>query len=181
MNFTKKLNFDYFEVKKESDRLDGIVNKISYLSKTVAINIYYELKFPNIGGVTKLVRLDQGYYRPDFIIEFIIGSNVKYFILDSKYSMLHTLMNKHLPDCIYKYLLNTGINGEEYMKPNSIVLLFPGIQDFSYVDNPSFSPKIKCIVSKPKFESNLRSFIHSIIECELPNLLYYNNSSKAVI
>ncbi|MEO3403240.1 hypothetical protein AAFN85_05025 [Mucilaginibacter sp. CAU 1740] len=170
--FSNKLNLEYFNVNAESSRIDGIMSKISYSSTLVDINIFYELKYPNLEGSTKLIRLDNGYYKPDFIIEILKKNDSRYFILDSKYSFEHTTIDKHLPACIYKYLLNTGIKNEEYKKPNHIVLLYPGESDYTHVEHEFYSPTIKCIVSKPKYEANLISLIDSIIEKEVPQNLY---------
>lgn len=174
-SLSEKLNLNYFQKDIVSDREDYMPSKVSFSEADYSINIYYELRYPNNHKNTELVRIDTRswrYYEPDYIIEITKKTDKSFYIIDSKYTKFNTLRNNHLPDCVYKYLLNTGIRNERYKKPEYLVLLYPGDEEEYMIRNEKFSPQVIMIPSKPKSENYLNEFINEIIEKELPATLY---------
>jgi hypothetical protein len=76
-----------------------------------------------------------------------------------------------LPECIFKYIINTGIINDRYRKVDDLVLLFPGDSEEVVLSNPNYSPKIILIPSKPGQENYLKSYILSLIKTFLPQSL----------
>ncbi len=182
LGFKEKLNLDAgFIVFTSTTRNDGIIDYISLQHETIKIDIFYELKYPN-SEMTNLVRIDMSngsYYIPDYIIHFKSNNEIIYSILlDSKYSKYYTLKGKHLPECIYKYIVNTGIKNEKYKKIDDLILIYPGSAKESIVDNPDYSPRLLLLPSKPKHEKFLKDYINQIVEQIIPPSLYRQNTSS---
>lgn len=180
LGFKEKLNIEsFFNITTNTNREDGIVDYVSFQHEDISIEIFYELKYPN-NNTTNLVRIDNSistYYVPDYIIQFKDKKEIKYsIILDSKYSKYYTLKGRHLPDCMYKYIINTGIRNDRYKKVDDLILIYPGKEEEYIISNPDYSPRILLLPSKPKFENSLKEYINQIIEQHLPALLYKRNT-----
>ncbi|PKP19510.1 MAG: hypothetical protein CVU04_05835 [Bacteroidetes bacterium HGW-Bacteroidetes-20] len=170
--FKDKLILDpYFKFETDCQRDDKIIDYISFKHDKLSIEIFYELKIPN-ENFTKLVRLDisnGSYYLPDYLINIKNGDELLYSaLLDSKYSKHYTLKFNHLPSCIYKYIVNLGIENERYKKIDDLILIYPGEEVDSIQSNPMFAPRIILMPSKPKFENFLKEYIGELIERTLP-------------
>ena len=177
-SISEVLNLELFDKQTVSNREDNINNKISFLAKNCTINIYYELKIQDKNLETELVRIDtqsREYYEPDFVIEIKKQEDTKYYILDSKYTKYYTLKGKHLPGCIFKYILNVGIRHNRYRKPESLVLLYPGDYAEDYIRHENYSPQIILLPSKPKYEGFLDDYMKSIIKKDVPAYLQRGN------
>jgi hypothetical protein len=111
---------------------------------------YYDT--PN--KLTDLIRIDKGYYNPDFILEIEnkISLEKKYYIFDSKYSKFQTVKYNYLFDTVKKYILNTGLKNEVNKKVNSLHLLIPSDYGENLIESSFFEPTIGIIPSKPKKE-----------------------------
>ncbi|GGM94244.1 hypothetical protein GCM10010967_29310 [Dyadobacter beijingensis] len=169
---TENLNMSVFSVNFTSSRNDGITNLVSFSYREYAISVYYEMQYPN--SLTDQIRLDTragSYYKPDYVIEINTPDVTLNFILDSKYSRYQVVKYKYLNDAIFKYILNTGFRNNRYKKVDGLVLIFPGEHDEVVVLGQNYSPQIRLISSKPKFDSGLRNFIASILDGVLPSML----------
>jgi len=166
-----RLKSDTYSISVSSTREDDIINKISFSNSETQINLYYEQKYfsYNKKDSTKLRRIDNSkgtYYMPDYIIEFINKSRTNYYIFDSKYSKLETIKNSFLNNILFKYILNTGIEGELYKKIEILCLLYPGDKSENIINSNIFKPIIKIIASKPNKEDDLIKLIDEIIKNE---------------
>ncbi|PAC29684.1 hypothetical protein [Flectobacillus sp. BAB-3569] len=171
--FKNKLNIDLFEVREQSNRQDNFIDRVSFKSDTISIDIYYNYHYPSI--LTNLVRIDKKrgtYYTPDYIINIRNEYVDTTIILDAKYSKLETVRSRYLPDCIFKYILNTGFKDEKYRKIDYLILLYSGETYELTVENNEFSPQVFIIPSKPRFEYFLEAQLNTIIEKEIPNSFY---------
>jgi hypothetical protein len=172
--FYSKLKIEQFKVEVISNRKDELISKISFVSDKVAINIFYEPKYYDATQKLhdiSLIRIDnykKNYYCPDYLIEISKGNTKKYFILDSKYTKIETLKAQYLNQCIFKYILDTGIYNEPYKKIESLALIYPSEKGESYLENSFYKPTITLIASKPNFEDEIRNYINKIIQFELP-------------
>ncbi len=155
-----------------SEVLDEIIEKITFDNTNYSIRLLYEQKFYDFSKTkqeTELRRIDikkGNYYNPDYIIEIFdkIKQKKKYYILDAKYSKLHTVRSNHLPDVIEKYIINTGINESPNTKVNSLNLIFPNEFGQKIIESDYFEPTIELTASKPNFENELKLFINRILE-----------------
>lgn len=139
----------------------------SYKKDNLIVNFYYEPSFfCEKQSVLNLIRInsEEGtYYKPDFLIEFVSHSEDSiYCILDAKYSKEKTV-GRRLNDCIYKYILNTGI----YQKPNRkidyLYTLAPVDKKVDYIESDLYHPQIGIIPSIPSNTAELQSIISRII------------------
>ena len=168
----QKLRLDFFNISAFSDRNDEIIEKITFDNTNYSIRLLYEQKFYDFSKTkqeTELRRIDikkGNYYNPDYIIEIFdkIKQKKKYYILDAKYSKLHTVRSNHLPDVIEKYIINTGINESPNTKVNSLNLIFPNEFGQKIIESDYFEPTIELTASKPNFENELKLFINRILE-----------------
>ena len=168
----QKLRLDFFNISAFSDRNDEIIEKITFDNTNYSIRLLYEQKFYDFSKTkqeTELRRIDikkGNYYNPDYIIEIFdkIKQKKKYYILDAKYSKLHTVRSNHLPDLIEKYIINTGINEMPNTKVNSLNLIFPNEFGQKIIESDYFEPTIELTASKPNFENELKLFINRILE-----------------
>jgi hypothetical protein len=173
--FSKILKLEYFSVEIESNRNDKMISKISFNNSTVHINLFYELKYPNTSNETLLTRIDRrggSYYNPDYIIELIKSDKSSYFIFDSKYSKYYTIKGNLLPDCTFKYILNTGIVGVENRKIDYLGILYPGDLNEYVIKSDIFNPQLQIIPSKPGNEEDLEKVLMNIIKKNIPINLY---------
>lgn len=168
----QKLRLDFFNISAFSDRNDEIIEKITFDNTNYSIRLLYEQKFYDFSKIkqeTELRRIDikkGNYYNPDYIIEIFdkTKQKKKYYILDAKYSKLHTVRSNHLPDLIEKYIINTGINEMPNTKVNSLNLIFPNEFGQKIIESDYFEPTIELTASKPNFENELKLFINRILE-----------------
>ena len=139
----------------------------SYKKDNLIINFYYEPSFfYEKQSVLNLIRINSQegtYYKPDFLIEFTSHSEDNiYCILDAKFSKEKTV-GKRLNDCIYKYILNTGI----YQKPNRkidyLYTLAPVDKKIDCIKSDLYHPQIGIIPSIPSNTVELQSIISKII------------------
>ena len=147
----KSNHFDNEFIKSEDPMLK---NRIEWKNEDFAISLYYNHEYPS--AFTKLDRIDTtigSYYCPDYIIHVCSKKKrdtEKYLILDAKYTKLHTLEKKHLPSCIYKYILNTGIKDQYYRKADVLALIYPGKESKSIIQSKIYTPQIFLIASNPE-------------------------------
>ncbi|MBG7611629.1 hypothetical protein IU405_05135 [Polaribacter sp. BAL334] len=175
----QKLKIELFNINGHSNRVDEIVERITFDNSNYRISLFYEQKFYGISKAdqeTELRRIDLkkgSYYNPDFIVEIFnkVDQKKKYYILDAKYSKLYTVKNVYLFDLIEKYIINTGINNYPNLKINSLVLIFPNEKGDKIINSEFFEPTIELIASKPNFEKELNVFISQVIEKNLPDNL----------
>ena len=113
-----------------------------------------------------LIRInsDKGtYYKPDFLLEFVPPDKNKiYCVLDAKYSQQSTV-RKRLSDCIYKYILNTGIHQSPYRKIDYLFTLAPIDRKIDYIMNDSYYPQIGIIPAKPSNTIDIHDTISRLI------------------
>lgn len=84
---------------------------------------------------------------------------------------VHSLLSKHLPDCIVKYIIDTGIRGYRYRKADYLVILYPEDEREVRVNSPEYSPQILSLPSKPKSEIYLNDFIKQLVKDQIPTYL----------
>lgn len=159
----KRLNF---EGKNIIDEKHAKYKK-SYKKNNLTINFYYEpIYFYNKQSDTNLIRINHKegtYYKPDFLLEFIYPNKENiYCILDAKYSQSSTARIR-LNDCIYKYILNTGIYQNSYKKVDYLFTLSPINEITDYIINDLYYPQIGIIPSKPSKISLMQQIITKII------------------
>lgn len=167
------LNENSFNYALSSSRADGLSDLSSFVNTSYSVKLYYENSISN-GINNNLLRIDKrkgGYYKPDYILEISKAEENKklYWILDSKYSKQAIVKSHHLNDCMYKYLLNTGVINDAYKKPEGLALLFPSGTSSKYLESNYYRPTIDMIVSKPKSESDLFNYISVILKSNLSN------------
>lgn len=122
------------------------------------LSVYYDFQVGNLENKTGLQRISKGYYRPDYIIKSENKNDVKFYILDSKYSFEGTVKNNHLSKCIKDYILDIGVTGYSSIKPEELILIYPGYNEEVIYGNNIFKPKISIMPSKVQ-TNNLREFI----------------------
>ncbi|MGB1206299.1 MAG: hypothetical protein ACPG5B_11665 [Chitinophagales bacterium] len=166
-----KINISVFEIKKSTNRDDSIINMIEFVNKSYKIRVLYETKYKAAhNSNTDLIRIDTRngtYYNPDFVIEITTPNIKNYIILDAKYSPFNIVKNNHLSKCIFKYILNTGIQGHPYKKIDALALLHPSEKSAEYITSTYYKPTIKLCVSKPK-QVALKQYLEQLIEQQLP-------------
>ena len=140
----------------------------SYKKDELTINFYYEPHFfCEKQSMLDLVRIDSEegtYYKPDFLIEFVsLSKGNIYCILDAKYSRERTI-GRRLNDCIYKYILNTGIFQNPYRKIDYLFILAPVDKKVDYVMIDSYYPQIGVIPSKPSNVIDMQDTISKVIK-----------------
>lgn len=126
------------------------------------ISLFYDMQVGNHQNITGLQRISKGYYKPDYIIKIDNENDVKFYILDSKYSFEGTVKNNHLSKCIKDYILDIGITGFPFIKPEELILIYPGYNEEIIYGNTIFKPKISIMPSKVK-TNNLKEFIERTI------------------
>lgn len=126
------------------------------------LSVYYDFIVENLENKTGLQRISKGYYRPDYIIKIENRKEVKFYILDSKYSFEGTVKNNHLSKCIKDYILDIGISGSPSLKPEELILIYPGNNEEVIYGNNIFTPKISIMPSKVK-NNNLKDFTERIL------------------
>ena len=167
----KSIKSSHFD--NEFIKSSGLIlkNRIDWVNEEFAISLYYNHEYPS--SFTKLVRIDTtigGHYCPDYVIHLYSKKNKdveKYLILDAKYTKLYTLEKQHLPSCIYKYILNTGIENKYNSKPDLLALIYPGKITKSIVDSNIYSPQIHLIASSPEsrdLELLLRKKLNQVLD-----------------
>lgn len=180
----RKLNINLFKIDSSSSREDGITNYVSFESQKNLIEIFYELSYPNLKTNLKRIEKSKGgynYYKPDYIIQITSGEDIYLIIIDSKYSKFETVKGIYLHECIEKYILNTGFINERYKKADGFILLYPGEIEEIITGDLNYSPHIKILPSKPKFEEVLSRYINEIVEKVLPTHLYIKEYSDLVV
>ncbi|MBC3878433.1 hypothetical protein H8K38_11475 [Undibacterium sp. FT79W] len=119
-----------------------IPGQVDFTSGDYLISLFYDKPIAPMSGDTvhnDLVDLRHLYsnhdywWRPDFVIRFERSDNVRYFILDAKYSKQSIVEGQSLPDLINKYFLDTGVfdaNRSTITSNNilAIIALYPGAQ-----------------------------------------------------
>ncbi len=170
-----KLRMDLFKYESYSNRGDEIIENLYFYNNSYKISILYEHKYsssPN--NLTNLLRIDKGYYNPDFVVEIEnkADSSKKYYIFDSKYSKINTIKANYLFDTIKKYILNTALQYESNKKINSLYLLTPSDYGENIVNSSFFDPKIAILPSKPQKENKVKEIICEIIENNLEENYY---------
>ncbi|MBB2951149.1 nuclease domain-containing protein [Sphingobacterium sp. JUb56] len=165
------INFDLFQISKFSNRSDGIIDKVLYLSESTKIQILYEPKYygQNRNDID-LIRIDSRkgtHYNPDYVIEIINNDCKSYYILDSKYTKFETI-KRYVNESTFKYILNTGVYNYPNRKIDGMILLYPGNIDELIIESNNFGPQISIIASKPKHQIGLSSFIKKMISIKIP-------------
>ena len=139
----------------------------SYKKDGLIINFYYEPSyFCEKQSLLNLIRIDKSegsYYRPDFLIEFVVPfSDYIYCIFDAKYSKEKTI-GRRLNDCIYKYILNTGVFQNANRKVDYLYTLAPVEKKVDYIMSDSYYPQIGIIPSLPSNTTEVQTVISKII------------------
>jgi hypothetical protein len=156
-----------FEINNNAN-INNAKNLRSYNRNKFNVNFYYEPSYYDKKLVeVDLIRInnDKGiYYKPDFLLEFVFPNKNKiYCVLDAKYSQQGTV-RKRLNDCIYKYILNTGIYQSPYRKIDYLFTLAPIDKKFDYIMNDSYYPQIGIIPAKPSNTIDIQNTISRLIK-----------------
>lgn len=152
----KNIKINHFDNKFIKSDTSILKNRVEWDNEDFAISLYYNHEYPS--EFSKLVRIDTTigfHYCPDYVIHIYSKKNrdtKKYLILDAKYTKLHTLEKKHLPSCIYKYILNTGIKDRHYRKVDVLALIYPGQETRPIIQSKIYRPQIFLIASNPKLK-----------------------------
>jgi hypothetical protein len=124
--------------------------------------LYYDMYVGNQENETGLVRISDGYYKPDYILKLDNQDESKFYILDSKYSSENTVSSSHLNKCIKKYILDIGIINSSTTKVQELILIYPGEREKIFFGNDIFKPKVSILPSKIG-KSNLEDFIKRML------------------
>ena len=149
--------------KKENPRSeDNTFQEYYFQFANFKLTVYYDYQVSCIENKTGLQRISkfekQKPYKPDYILKLDVSNEIKYYILDAKYSTRNRVRSSHLPDCINKYILDIGVTNNPCQKAEELILIYPGYtEEIIYGDN-IFKPKISIIPSKVK-TNNLKEFI----------------------
>jgi len=136
--------------------------EFNFTFNTFSISLYYDYNVTNRENKTGLERISKGYYKPDYILKKESNKNeVNYYILDSKYSSEKPLKNRHLNDCIKKYILDLGVSKSNSVKVDDLILLYPGENKQIIYGNSYFKPQISILPSKTNLDY-LKKFIKNI-------------------
>lgn len=128
---------------------DNIYKEYRFDFGSKIITLFYDYTVQSFDSETGLRRISEGgNYRPDFIIRLDEGRSRKFFVLDSKYSKETTVLYRHLPSCINKYILDMGITDDPNKKVDLLIMLYPGEQDQIVYGNSVFRPQIGILASK---------------------------------
>lgn len=162
-NEVRKLGFDSLYQNEDSNA--KYIR--TYKRNKLTINFYYEPTYYSEKHFSlDLIRIngERGtYYKPDFLLEFVYSDKDKvYCILDAKYSQLSTV-KKRLNDCIYKYILNTGILNYSHKKIDYLFVLAPIDKRIDCVSSDFYFPFIGIIPSKPSNVFDVENMISTII------------------
>lgn len=124
----------------------------------------------NQNSETQLVKVgnyEGDHYKPDYVLEIKKNSRARYIIIDAKYSHLSTVVKYHLNECSRKYLLDIGISGEEYQKPDYFIIINPE-KDYDSnklnIINTHYYPRIGITCVKPNERKDLERFIFEYIK-----------------
>lgn len=159
------INYDKVDITYNED--SQTTKKISFiLTDRRIVNFYYEPTITSVSRETKLItvgnsKLVSKYCNPDFVIEIVEDNKPRYCILDAKYSKILTVKNIHATSCIKKYIIDIGIEGERYQKPDYLILLHPDDTDSEEytIYNQKHFPQILTIISKPDYITSLEKTI----------------------
>ena len=156
--------------------LDG--SKFIHKNRRLSIELFFQ---PKIEYTCKdelsprLVRIGNykgSYYKPDFVLEIRKDNDVKYVIMDAKYSRLSTVNKYHMDACSIKYLVDIGICGEEYKKADYLFIINPEKSidnDISNLFGTKYYPRIGIICIKPNDNDDFKLFIKDLIKCNYRN------------
>ena len=148
------------------------ISKITLTKKRTnkKICFYYQPSINNAGKKIDLItignsKLIDKQCCPDFVIEVSVGNQIRYCILDAKYSKINTVKNQHMTSCIKKYIIDIGIKNRPYQKPDYLILLHPDSEDqeVGLIYNKDYHPQIQTIISKPGYTTSMKSIINEFI------------------
>lgn len=170
------LNESSFKYASNSSREDGLKDFSSFINPSYSVTLSYDHLISDESH-NELIRIDKRkkgkgearYYKPDYILEIkkVTDDINLYWILDSKYSKQVIVRTNYLNECIYKYLLNTGFKANPYKKPDGLALLYPSGNSNKVLESEFYKPTIDMIVSKPKSEEDLFTYISKILKSNL--------------
>lgn len=149
--------------KKENPKSeDNTFQEYYFQFANFKLSVYYDFQVSSLENKIGLQRIsklqNQKPYKPDYVLKLELNNEIKYYILDAKYSTRNRVRSSHLPDCINKYILNIGVTDSPFQKADELILIYPGyIEEVIYGDN-IFKPKISIMPSKVKI-NNLKEFI----------------------
>lgn len=160
------LNKNPISYKKENPKSeDKTFQEYYFQFANFKLSVYYDFQVSSSVNKTGLQRISKGYYRPDYIVKYENKDGFKFYILDSKYSEEGTVKNNHLSKCIKDYILDIGITGYSSIKPEELILIYPGNNEEVIYGNNMFKPKISIMPSKVK-TNNLKEFIERILNSD---------------
>ncbi|WP_242927348.1 nuclease domain-containing protein [Pontibacter vulgaris] len=148
-----------------------VISKIVFknLSSNITVTLFYQ---PLINNNTKgldlitigNLKLQEKHCKPDFVLEIRDSSELRYYVLDAKYSKINTVKNLHLTTCLKKYIIDVGIKDKPYQKPDYLILLHPDSNDdeSNLIYSESHYPKIRTLISKPNYRMQIRDIIKGI-------------------
>lgn len=158
LNFKKPTSFSFLNPKVE----ENVYQEFQFQFSGLKLTLFYDTQIKDLPNKTGLQRISQGYFKPDYIIKVEAKSSEKYYILDSKYSFESTVKNQHLLKCIKDYILDIGITGSPNLKPEELILIYPGETEEVMFGSNLFKPKISIMPSKVN-KINLKNFIDNVI------------------
>lgn len=175
--FINELDSLFPKESKEIQYLDPnnsvYITKVSYCTKKIIVNLYYEPFISSKPQDIDLIRIDTrkgDFYRPDYILEIVRKDQKQYYIFDSKYSDLKSIRKYYLDTTIFKYILNIGIYDRINEKVNSLCLLYPGSETYNHIETSIFSPSIAVVGVSPRSESKFREMLRSLFYEEFQKL-----------
>ena len=119
---------------------DLVPAEVNFELNGLTVTVFYDVGFAPFSSNTQhldLVDLRHSYgsqrywWRPDFVLRLANGQDVRYFILDAKYSNLKTVEDERLPRLIEKYFIDTAVYDAKTQSMGSerilaIMAIFPG-------------------------------------------------------
>lgn len=119
---------------------NGII-EVRILYEPIIYPYHKDNKFQRIIDLSHFGKGEWRFRQPDFLISITKDKiNYEHIIMDSKYSRTKTVMEKHLPDIVNKYLIGLGFFTPEkkyidQFNPLGVIAIYPARNDGSHNQN----------------------------------------------
>lgn len=163
-----KENFPISWEGKSPKSEDEVFQEFYFQFSNFTVSLYYDNYVGNsenhigLQRISKTLKNESGYYKPDYIIKVENDLKSFFYILDAKYSTEKWVKSTHLPKCIEKYILDIGITGLSSGKVEELILIYPGNNAEVIFGSDTFRPKISILPSKVN-KYFLKEFIGRIL------------------
>lgn len=140
LEFFTDRDWEIVEATQSIDSSALVPSMVTFEQKGVRISLFYDNAIPPYNKSSlhlDLVDLKnpssrpEYWFRPDFMLKVQFGDDVRYLILDAKYSTKHLVATERLPDLLMKYFVDMGVVDLEKQRITSdriysVIAVFPG-------------------------------------------------------